>query len=390
MDQEFFFQLQTQMYAGIGFSRTLATFLKERAFKKVAVLVDEGVARKSEYFNEIMEIIRADFPDIAITQLRGTEEPDYDYLDTQVARLRALDRPDVLIGIGGGSCLDITKAVAVLLTNPGYGIEYRGFDKVMVAGVPTILIPTTAGTGSEATINAVFIDKKEKRKLGINGRFLNATYAILDAEWTLSCPFFFAVSAGIDALTHTLESFICKKANSVTRMFSKEAFRCLYTALPFLVDDPSNRLMRQQLLIGSYFAGAALFNSGSGIAGAFSYPIGVHFKVPHGIGGGVFLASVTEYNVGKGYYGYAQLFDLVETDAGLSAEAKSKEFAKKIGALTAKLTVPVFLNQWGVTRKNIDDVASLLKPLQAAFDQNPVYFSSDKDAYELLKKHVSV
>lgn len=127
--------------------------------------------------------------------MRGTEGPDYDYLDTIVDKIRGLSEIDVLIGIGGGSCLDIIKAAAVLKTNPWRGIEYRGFDKVQTAGIPTIAIHTTAGTGSEVTINAVFTNKKEMRKLGINGRYMNATYAILDAEWTLSCPTFAAASS---------------------------------------------------------------------------------------------------------------------------------------------------------------------------------------------------
>ena len=152
----------------------------------------------------------------------------------------SLQRPDLLIAIGGGSCLDMGKALAVLLSNPGKGIDYRGFDKVRVPGVPTLLIPTTAGTGSEVTINAVFTDKREMRKLGINGRYLSATWALLDAEWTLSCPSAAAVSAGMDAMVHTLESFMCRQHNALTRVFSREAFRLLYRDLPCLVEEPGN------------------------------------------------------------------------------------------------------------------------------------------------------
>ena len=136
------------------------------------------------------------------------------------------------------------------------------------------------------TINAVFTDKSEGRKLGINGRYLNATYAVLDAEWTMSCPRAVAVSSGMDALVHTLESFMTGKANPLTRALNREAFRLLYTSLPCLVDEPDNMEKRQNLLLGAYLAAIGLFNSGSGIAGALSYPIGVHYKVPHGIGGG--------------------------------------------------------------------------------------------------------
>ena len=298
MTEQFLFQLDNRLMYGAGRSRELAAFLRERGFGRVLVAVDAGVARHSSYYREILEIV-APAAQTTVTTLRDTEEPDYDYLDEVAARLRQLQRPDLLIAIGGGSCLDMGKALAVLLSNPGKGIDYRGFDQVRVPGVPTLLIPTTAGTGSEVTINAVFTDKREMRKLGINGRYLSATWALLDAEWTLSCPSAAAVSAGMDAMVHTLESFMCRQHNALTRVFSREAFRLLYRDLPCLLEEPGNIERRQNLLLGAYLAGAALFNSGSGIAGAFSYPLGVNYKIPHGICGAVFVASVVEYNAAR-------------------------------------------------------------------------------------------
>lgn len=388
MINQFSFKVQTQVYYGIGYSRKLGDFLKEKGYENIAILVDGGVVNNSTYYNEIKQIVENSSRKLFIEVLRGTEEPDYNYLDEIAAKIRSLDKIDILIGIGGGSTLDITKAVAVLKTNPGKGIEYRGFDKVKRPGIPTLLIPTTAGTGSEATINAVFTDKKEMKKLGINGLYMNATYAVLDADWTLSCPISVAVSSGMDAMTHALESFMCNKANPLTRTFSKEAFRLLYFALPSLIDNPTDKEKRQQLLLGSYLAGIALFNSGSGIAGALSYPIGVHFKVPHGIGGGIFLASVVEFNVSKGYGEYTDLLDLVEPHPEFSIEKKAKRFYDLMHNLTNKLNVPKSLDQWGITRENVEDVAKLMIPLQPAFNQNPVPFSAEQDALEMLKKHV--
>jgi len=383
------FCLQTQTFYGIGWSRNIGGLLKENEFRNIVILVDEGVQNKSQYFVEVQQIVSNVAGKLNVEVVRGTEEPDYDYLDTIADKIRSLSETDVLIGIGGGSCLDITKAVAVLKTNPGRGIEYRGFDKVQKTGIPTIAIPTTAGTGSEVTINAVFTDKKEMKKLGINGRYMNATYAILDAEWTMSCPTFAAVSSGMDALVHCLESFMCKQSNPLTRVFSREAFKNLYEALPCLVEDPQNKGKMQQLLLGSYLAAIALFNSGSGIAGALSYPLGVHFKIPHGIGGGIFIASAIEYNVKKGYLDYAELFDLVVTGESLSIEAKSKRFVEMLRDLCEKLKVPMYLDEWGVTRQNVDDVAKLMHPLQPGFDQNPIPFSAATDALEMLKNHVA-
>ena len=389
MEDQFFFQLQTQTFYGIGISKNIGTFLREKNFNKLVILVDEGVVNKSNYFEEIQNVIRHNANILETIILRGTEEPDYDYLDEIAQIIRKIEKVDVIIGIGGGSCLDITKAVAVLKTNPGKGIDYRGFDKVRFPGIPTVAIPTTAGTGSEVTINAVFTDKKEMRKLGINGKYMNATYAFLDAEWTISCPYNVAISSGMDALTHALESFMCKKSNELTKVFSKNAFKLLYGALPSLVDDPENKIERQKLLLGSFLAGIALFNSGSGIAGALSYPIGVYFKVPHGIAGGIFLKSVLEYNVERGYFGYDELYDVIESGDNIrSSREKSFLFINKLDYLFKKLKVPEYLDQWGITKQNVHDLAKLMQPLQAAFDQNPIPFSATTDALNLLKKHV--
>jgi alcohol dehydrogenase class IV len=387
MDQ-FFFQLQTRLFYGIGYSRNLGGMIKDNGYRNVAILVDEGVFRTLPYYQEIQVVIQKAAERHHIEVLRGTEEPDYEYLDEITDKVRTIDTIDVIVGIGGGSCLDITKAVAVLKTNPGKSIEYRGFDKVTTPGVPTIAIPTTAGTGSEVTNNAVFTDKKEMKKLGINGRFMNASYAILDGEWTMSCPESVAVSSGMDALVHSLESFMCNKANPLTRTFSKAAFARLYHALPSIIDDPLNAMKRQELLLGSFFAAIALFNSGSGIAGALSYPLGVYFKVPHGIGGGIFLPSVIEFNVKRGYEDYAELFDLIEPGSKVPVKEKAVRFSYLLKALSAKLGVPEYLNQWGITKKNVGEVSKLMLPLQAAFDQNPVAFSAEKDAYEMLARHV--
>ena len=388
MPEIFNFHLHTDVYYGLLQSKKLGEFLKDRDLSHVLILVDEGCARKSEYFGEIREIIKKNVDQLHLELIRGTKEPDYDYLDEVSDRARSVGNVDVVIGIGGGSCLDITKAVAVLMTNPGKGIEYRGFDKVIKPGIPTIAVPTTAGTGSEVTINAVFTDKKEMKKLGINGRFMDATYAILDAEWTMSCPHPVAVSSGMDAMTHALESFMCRQHNALTRIYSREAFRILYENLQSLVDAPQDREKRQLLLLGSHLAAIALFNSGSGISGAISYPLGVHFKIPHGICGGIFLSSVVDYNVSRGYTDYAELIDAIECNPAGSLADKSEHFSELLKLLVKKLDVPSDLDSWGITKKNVQEVAMLMHPLQAAFDQNPIPFSAKDDALEMLKKHI--
>ena len=166
MKEQFYFQFKTKTNYGFGYSRNLPAFLTEQGFSKVVLMVHEGVAQHSDYYQEIVSLLEKSVEKLTIEILRGNEEPDYDYLDEIAKKIRAICDVDVIVGIGGGSCLDIAKAVALLKTNPGKGLEYRGFDHGKVPGVPVIAIPTTAGSGSEATINAVFTNKQENKKLG--------------------------------------------------------------------------------------------------------------------------------------------------------------------------------------------------------------------------------
>lgn len=381
------FFLETEVYYGAGFSIDIDKFLTERGLNDIFILVDEAVS-KTTLYAEFEKKIKSSVKLVDVMRLRSTEEPDYDYLDSVADECRKKNIGSI-IGLGGGSTLDISKAVSVLLKNPGRGIDYRGFDKVSVPGIPLIAIPTTAGTGSEVTINAVFTDKAEMKKLGINGRYMNAKYAILDPEWTLSCPKSVSVSSGMDAMTHALESFVTKKANKLTRTFAKEAFRLLYRSLPSIVDEPGNIERRGEILLGSYLAAASLFNAGSGIAGAFSYPMGVHYKIPHGIGGAIFLTPVADYNVKNGYYDYSELYDLMDgADKSLSVKEKAEKFVTAMYELANWLGVPRSLEGFGIREKEFEKVCGLLKPLQAAFDQNPVKFSAETDAPQLLRGFV--
>mgnify|MGYP000424349687 CR=1 FL=1 len=389
MKTDFFFQIDNRLHYGIGKSRELNTLMAAEGWKDIALLVDEGVAKHSAYYGEIKALIDGAANTVTEIQLRGSEEPSYDYLDDIAAQARALSNVDAVIAIGGGSALDIAKAVAGLITNPGPGISYRGFDQLTVPAVPSVCIPTTAGTGSEVTINAVFTDKSEMKKLGINGRYMNATYAVLDALWLESCPHAVAVSAGMDAMVHTLESFMTGNANPMTRAFNREAFVTLYKNLPALVNAPKDLDAKQAILMGAYLAAAGLFNSGSGISGALSYPLGVHYKVPHGIGGGIFIASVVEFNVAKGWFEYAELLDLIEPHTDWNAEQKSKRFAEVLRELSDTMGVPKTLCEWGVTKDNVEAVAELMVPLQGAFNQNPIEFSAETDALDMLRKHVA-
>src|SRR5262252_2276764 len=157
-------------YFGIDARLQLASQLKARNLHSAIIAVDEKLAGVDKV-EETIQAVRRDGVTVArILRVNSSREPTYEYMDELAAEVRTTSAA-CIVGIGGGTVLDIAKGMGILMTNPGQAIQYRGMDKVEKAGVPVVLLPTTAGTGSEVTKTASFIDLKENRKLGINGRF---------------------------------------------------------------------------------------------------------------------------------------------------------------------------------------------------------------------------
>ena len=175
------FILSNDLYAKNGILEEIHTILEEDGFKSPLCIVDEGFL-SSEYWQVIIKNLKIKFKDVSTIIVSGKEEPSYDSLREYLSKAKNFDT-DIILGIGGGSCMDVAKAVGGLLKNDGDPIEYRGFDKVVNQGIPVYLIPTTAGTGSEASFNASLVDKDSNKKLGINGINMFAKKSFLDSPW---------------------------------------------------------------------------------------------------------------------------------------------------------------------------------------------------------------
>jgi len=312
-------------------------------------------------------------------------EPTYDILEEKRLELDDLEI-EVFVGIGGGSAIDMAKGLSVLYSNEGPAISYRGFDKFKVPISPIIAIPTTAGTGSEITPNASFIDNKDKRKMGINGEKIRPKYAILDPELTQSCPRLPTISAAVDSMVHATEAFVAKKTNPMARIFAKEGFNLVFNSLPELIEKLEDIKLREKVMYGAFLSAIALMNSGTGPAAAMSYPLGVHFGVPHGIGGGIFLPHIIDYNIQNGYYDYADIINDLNSKG--SNKKKSNIFINKLWDTWRILDVPQDLSQFGMSTKNLDLFVSDTLDLKLALDQNPIVFNENEIRSTLKKLNV--
>lgn len=385
LDFPFRFRVSVNLHFGIGESGKIGEIINDLGYHKIAAIVDQGVFNHLQIQNSL-DRLRASGVLLDVYKNESVE-PTYDYLELFKKQFLGKNY-DCLIGIGGGSTLDLTKGVAVLLTNEGEAISFRGFPKLNNRPLPVIAIPTTAGSGSEATYNAVFTDSREKRKLGINSILNFPICAIIDPLLTVNCPKSVTVSSGCDAIVHTLESYIHKNHTPLSRIYSKEAFGLLFNNLMRVLDIPSNIDIRACLALGAYLAAIALINAGSGAAGAFSYPLGAVYNVPHGYASAVFLPSIIKINIEKNYLDYAELYDLIEgSDKTLSIKEKNVDFLRNIKLLMNKLEIPEKLSTFGLGQKDTDFMVEQYDTLKPAIDQNPIQIT--KDDVKMMMRELS-
>ena len=379
--------LETNAFFGIGASSQLPALLSARRLIRPSVIIDGGVAALPTTDALVAGWKAQGLSVVKVFRARSTQEPDYAYLDESADAFRSVDT-DVIIGIGGGSALDLAKGVALLLRNSGPSLQYRGMDRVMHPGVPVVLIPTTAGSGSEVTATASFIDRTTRTKLGINGRHVSCLFSVLDPALLTSCPVSVTVGSGLDALVHAIEAVTATTAHTVSVLFGVEAVRLLFAGLPAAIREPADLEARANTLLGSHYAGMAMRNVGGGPASGISYPLGVHYAVPHGFAGGILLPHVVAFNVARGYgSGYARLYERLDGKASASAEdemEKAKAFRDELSSLHQTIGAPPTLGRWGVGRKEIARLTDLtMAERKANLDVNPV--PCDRDAVtELL------
>lgn len=381
-----YFTVGTKIFFGKDAKKESFEYLKSLGINKIVFLIDKNLEKASFLNNLIFEFKKEKFVIEKIEFFLVQLEPTYDILDGLAEKFRGLEI-DAIVGIGGGSIMDLAKGIGILLKNPGKGIEYRGMNKVKNCGVKVICYPTTAGTGSEVTHTASFIDSESKTKLGINGNYVVPLFGVLVPELTFSCPLKVTVSSCLDAMVHALEAVSAKTANDITIMIGSKSFSLLYSNIKKIVKEPRNYKAREKMLLGSYLAGVSMMNAGGGPASGISYPLGVHFKIPHGIAGGVFLPYIIEFNIINGYRGFLTVYrDLEDANLLLNEGEQLKDFSKKFKILYKEIGAPENLSSFGVTAKDISPLAKIvMEQRKLNLDLNPVNFC-EKELVELLEK----
>ncbi len=285
---------------------------------------------------------------------------------------------DCVIGVGGGSAMDVAKAISVLVTNGGKAVDYLGIGKVNKAGLTKIMIPTSAGTGAEVTFTAVFINEETGSKGGMNDNNLYPDIALLDPELSLSLPPHVTAATGIDALTHALEGFTSVQANPVSEIYSQKAIKLISENLPTAYADGRNIEARANMLLASLLAGKALATAGVGLVHAMAYPLGGMFGVPHGLANAVLLPFVTEYNLIGNLEKHAILAELLGEDvSNLSTREAAEVTVEILHNLNADLQIPASLRELNIDENRIEEMAEIALTVKVPIDNNPRVPSKD-------------
>jgi alcohol dehydrogenase class IV len=285
-------------------------------------------------------------------------EPTDVHVDQALAICRA-EACDVIVTVGGGSCIDTAKAVAAIITNGGHIRDYVGNKKLFTEKpLPLIAAPTTAGTGSEVTKVTVIIDTVYDVKMMISQPALLPAVAIVDPVLTLSCPRSVTAATGVDALCHAVEAYISRRAQPITDTLALQAIELIVGNLRRTYEQGDDMEAREKMALGSMLAGAAFSNASVTLVHGMSRPVGALFHVPHGVSNAMLLPAVLEFTRDSATVRLAQIGRLIKPEStGLSDAELADLTLSEIKQLCKDLNIPN-MKTWGINEEKFQEVLS--------------------------------
>ncbi|MFZ5759409.1 MAG: iron-containing alcohol dehydrogenase [Thermodesulfobacteriota bacterium] len=359
----------TRIRFGVGVIDDLAQAVADVGGTKVMLVVDPSLQEVG-----LLEKI------VAPLDGAGVKYVLFDHVDPEPglkladegAKIAGKAKCDCVIGAGGGSAMDVAKAVSILLTNGGKAVDYLGLGKITKPGVPKIMVPTTAGTGAEVTFTAVFINEKTKSKGGMNGDPLYPEMAVLDPALTLTLPPHVTAAPGIDAFTHALEAFVSTQAHPISDMYALEAMSLISANLAMAFANGANIEARSAMMMGSLLGGKALATAGVGLVHAMAYPLGGMFGIPHGLANAVLLPYVVDYNIIGNPDKFARIAEVMGYDvADLSLRDAARTAVEAVYELNQDVEIPATLDAIGVPADKIPKMAEIALTVTRPVENNP-------------------
>ncbi|WP_428562729.1 MAG: iron-containing alcohol dehydrogenase [Solidesulfovibrio sp. DCME] len=363
------FSTTPRIVLGGGCAARLPDEVKRLGGASVLIVTDPGVVGAG--IAERLEKLLA-AAGLAVAVFDKVEaDPRYEIVADALAALKACGA-DTVIGLGGGSSLDMAKITAVMAKNEGPVGKYFGIDRIPAPGLPTILVPTTAGTGSEVTPIVILSDHGEKLKKGIVSPYIYPACALLDAELTLGLPQKVTAATGMDALIHAVEAYTSINATPTTDMLAKEAIALVFGNIRTAYANGADLTARENMLRGAMLAGMAFANAGVTAVHAFAYPIGAEFHIPHGIANTIMLVPVMRFNQVGNLGRFAALAALFGVPtAGLTDRQAAAAAVTALTELAEDLRVPQHLAAYGVTEAHVPALSEAVLLVTRLLANNP-------------------
>jgi len=363
------FRTSKRIHTGLGCLAGLSEEIERISPSKVLVITDAGV-RKAGPFDRVKNVLEK--AGVPFEVFDGIDiEPTMETLERCLKSIGS-QRFGAVIGLGGGSSIDVAKVTAAMLTNGGDPQEYLGIEKIPKPGLPMIMISTTAGTGAEVTTNALLIDKREKVKKSFVSSYLIPEVAIVDPELTVTLPPEITAATGMDALAHCLESFISLRATPMTELFSLEGVRWISESLREAYTNGTNTEARYGMTMGSLYGGIALTNAGTTAVHALAYPLGGRFGISHGISNAIMLPYVMKYNCLSNMPKFVQIAEAMGEEVyGLNQREAALKAIEAIFQLARDVGTPLHLKDLKIPEEAIPEMAADAMKWSRLLTNNP-------------------
>lgn len=311
-------------------------------------------------------------------------EPPFEALNNLLELVKSFF-PDTVVGIGGGSAMDLAKLVAVLFSGKQRVDEIIGIDRVRSRDVKLITVSTTSGTGSEVTPIAVLTDLEQKLKKGVVSRFLIPDISIVDPELTLSLPPAITASTGMDAMTHCIEAYTNRYSHPIIDNIALEGVSLIASNLEIAVKSGNNIEARAAMALGSLYGGFCLGPVNTAAVHAMAYPLGGEFKIPHGVSNSVLLPFVMNFNISECSEKYADIARAMGIPSEDSVDGMAKKAILKIREISRNCGIPSSLKELEIPESAVQSMAEAAIKVKRLMDNNPSTIS-EKDAREIYLK----
>ena len=348
-------KLPDTVYGGENALEKIGRILAVNNVKKAAVFADKGVEAAGLLEIPLEKIRGAGVEYAVLDDL--PPEPSYIEAQKLVDQCKAAGA-DFIIAVGGGSVMDTAKLASILITEE-YGVRELLDDPSRAKKcLRTLMIPTTAGTGSEATPNAIVAVPEKQLKIGIVNGEMIADYVILDVDMVRRLPRKIAAATGVDALAHAIECFTSTKANPFSDLYALQALDMILNHILQACDDPEDTAAKSSVQIASFYAGIAIASSGCTAVHALSYPLGGRYHIAHGVSNAILLAPVMRFNEPACRERFAEAYDRCIRGGAVTAEEKSAALIARLEEIVRHLDIPSSLAEFGVGSEDLPDLVA--------------------------------